>query len=146
MTKLSKEDFERIQRELSTPYGMVDLDCDGYKIAVRIQQVKSLSYAPMVYVNGVIKGEWYRGDCEEAKRFMCQRNRSVYTQKNKAGILKDFGKRGAKKYFPNLDDKHTYYVPYWRSVAAMLRHFCRTNESVSIVSLGYPLGETEKAA
>lgn len=29
MGTLSKESIERIERELSVPYGMVDLDCDG---------------------------------------------------------------------------------------------------------------------
>lgn len=146
MTKLSKEDFERIQRELSTPYGMVDLDCDGYKVAVRIQQVKRLSYAPVVYVNGIIKGEWFRGDCEEAKRFLCPRTRSILTPKKKAAILKDFGKRSAKKYFPELEAKLTFYDATWSSVGSMLRHFCRANESVSIVSVGYPLRMEAAAA
>jgi hypothetical protein len=146
VAKLSKEDIERIQQELSTPYGMVDLECDGYKIAVRVQQVKRLSYAPVVYVNGVIKGEWFRGDCEEAKRFLCPKNRPYYSPKVKAEILKGWGKRAAKKAFPKLDEKMTFYVPSWSSVSAMLRHICRTNESVSIVSVGYPLSTEQPAS
>lgn len=145
MGTLSKDTIERIERELSVPYGMVDLDCDGYRVAIRVEPYRKLSYSLTVYVNGQWRGEWVKGQCEEARRFMCPSSRSLYTPKRKAEIVKALGKRQAAKVFPKLNEKMVIYLPNWRSPRSMLRHFCKTNERIAVLSVGMPAPDIPSA-
>ncbi|QOK91553.1 hypothetical protein HF908_08730 [Ralstonia pseudosolanacearum] len=77
MTKLTREEIIKIEYELSNPYGMAQLECDGYRVDVRVERDRGLSYSLMVYVNGEWKGEWVKGECEEAKRFYRPMSRDV---------------------------------------------------------------------
>ncbi|PVX80032.1 hypothetical protein [Paraburkholderia unamae] len=136
MTKLSKDDIERIEKELSYPYGAVALKCDGYDVTIYVQQVKARKFDLMVYVNGWFRGEWLRDDTQERRRFYRPTRASLYKPSQRAEILKDFGKRRAARLFPDLDKTFTYYMPTWSATSSMLRHFHRENTSVSLVSIG----------
>ncbi|QOK91554.1 hypothetical protein HF908_08740 [Ralstonia pseudosolanacearum] len=72
-------------------------------------------------------------------------SRSLFSQKRQAEIIKDVGKRYAKKFFPELDKKITQYLPTWSSAKPMLRHFLKTCVEVRLLQLGYPLSH-DKAA
>ncbi|MGH1509493.1 hypothetical protein [Ralstonia solanacearum] len=145
MAKLTREQIVAIDHELSSPYGMVQLMCDSYRVDVRVERAKGLSYTLMVYVNGAWHPAWIKGECEEAKRFMRPVSRSLFTAKRKAELTKSFGKRGVKQVFPELDKKITQYMPTWSSAKSMLRHFLKTCEDVSVMHIGYPL-QQDKAA
>ncbi|AXV78906.1 MULTISPECIES: hypothetical protein [Ralstonia solanacearum species complex] len=145
MATLTREQIIAIDYELSRPYGMARLECDGYRVDVHVERAKGLSYILMVYVNGGWHPAWTKGECEEAKRFMRPVSRSLFTAKRKADLTKAFGKRGVKQAFPDLDKKITQYMPTWSSAKPMLRHFLKTCSDISLVHIGYPLS-TEKAA
>ncbi|RQV04180.1 hypothetical protein DF039_34295 [Burkholderia cenocepacia] len=135
MSKLSKEDLEKIDTELSFPYGRVELRCDGDTVAVVVQQTKPRRYDLMVYVNGWFRGE-YLSESAPEHRFYRPTKISAYTPSQRAKIEKQFGKRNARKYFPNLDKTTTILMPTWRAPTTMLRHFARVSQSVALVSVG----------
>ncbi|MCS6596604.1 hypothetical protein N4S61_06745 [Burkholderia pseudomallei] len=135
MSKLSREDIEKIDTELSFPYGCVVLRCDGDTVTIQVQRTKPRRYDLMVYVNGWFRGSYLKADAPE-HRFYRPTKISAYTPSQRADIEKQFGKRKARKYFPDLDKTATIFMPTWSAPGAMLRHFARVNQSVSLVSVG----------
>lgn len=145
MAKLTREQIIAIEYELASPYGMVQLKCDGYLVDLRVEREKPLKYVLAVYVDGVRNMGWVRGDCEEAKRFCRPIVRPFYSAQQKAKLVRTFGKRRAVEVFPKLNDSHTSYLPFWPSAKAMLRHFGKTCVDVEVVSLGYPVSTAQAA-
>ncbi|WP_176317195.1 hypothetical protein [Burkholderia vietnamiensis] len=135
MSKLSKEDIQRIDTELSFPFGCVVLRCDGNTITIQVQRTKPRRYDLMVYVDGWFKGEYLKEAAPE-HRFYRPVKISAYKPSERAHIEKQFGKRKARKYFPNLDTTSTYYMPSWNTPSTMLRHFARMCQSVTLISVG----------
>lgn len=136
MKKLTKEQIETIERELSCAWGSVELLCDDYRVKIDVQRVRTRTYALALYVNGWFKGEWLCNECEERRRFIRPKTISLYSPRQRAQIVKAFGKRAAAKHFPDLDAKRTIWSPYWTSVRSMLRHFCANNQRVEVVAVG----------
>ncbi|WP_199033327.1 hypothetical protein [Ralstonia sp. ASV6] len=145
MAKLTREQIIAIEYELASPYGMVQLKCDGYTVDLRVEREKPLKYILCVYVNGIRDMGWVKGDCEEAKRFCRPIVRPFYSAQQKAKLVRTFGKRRAAEHFPRLNESHTSYLPFWPSAKTMLRHFGKTCVEVEVLSLGYP-SPIEKAA
>lgn len=57
--KLSKEQIDVLDRDLSHPYGSgVELLCDGYTVTLKVERCKGMRYRVMTYVNGYFKGIW----------------------------------------------------------------------------------------
>ena len=135
MSKLSKQEIERIDAELSYPYGCVVLRCDDDTVTIQVERVKPRRYNLMVYVNGWFKAEYLKAGTPE-NRFYRPVTIKAYKPAERARLIKQFGKRRAAKYFPDLDKTGTHYMPSWLSPAPMLRHFARTNQSVILVSVG----------
>lgn len=59
--KPSKEKKQEMIDRLSFPWGRVELLCDGYRIALRVQQISPLKFRVVTYVNGVWEGKWMIG-------------------------------------------------------------------------------------
>ncbi|AOJ10579.1 hypothetical protein [Burkholderia mayonis] len=135
MPKLSKEDIQRIDTELSFPYGCVVLRCDDDTVTIQVQRTKPRRYDLMVYVNGWFRGSYLKESAPE-HRFYRPVKFSAYKPSERANIEKQFGKRNARKYFPGLDKTITIFVPSWNTPGTMLRHFARVCESVTLVSVG----------
>lgn len=135
MSKLSRADIEKIDTELSFPFGCVVLRCDTDTVTIQVQRSKPRRYDLMVYVNGWFRGGYLKEDAPE-HRFYRPTKISAYTPSQRAGIEKQFGKRNARKYFPDLDRTTTIFLPTWTVPKAMLRHFARVSQSVAVVSVG----------
>ncbi len=137
MGKLSKEQITAIEYELASPFGRVELACDGYKINVSVEPKAARKYVLFGYVNGEFKGAWSKGNCEEATRFLRPVTLELFKPTQKAKIIKDMGKRHGSKFLDEYNKTSTYYEPIWQSVRSMLRHFCKYSEAVSVTSIGY---------
>lgn len=135
MSKLSKEDIQRIDTELSFPYGCVVLRCDDDTVTIRVQRVKPHRYDLVVYVNGWLKGDYLKPEAKES-RFYRPVTAKYYKPSQRAAIVRDFGKRRAAKLFPELDKTFTYWMPTWNTPTPMLRHFARVSKSITLVSAG----------
>ncbi|HZZ04617.1 hypothetical protein [Paraburkholderia sp.] len=135
MGKLTKDEMKKIADELRHAFGRVELQCDAYRVNMEVRPLAARRYAIAVFVDGWMRGEWLRDDCEQRRRFMRCRNVPLYSAAKRARIEKELGKRYAKRL--GVDKTFAVFYPYWTSVTPMLRQFCATNDTVSVIEIGY---------
>ncbi|MFZ6655641.1 hypothetical protein [Undibacterium sp. TJN19] len=129
ITKLQKE---QIAKELTMPWGRVELICDGYKINLVVERYKELSYRVATYVNGYIKGEWFYSKSESPEsRFLRKRVVPNISPTKKKKLEKIYGKRVIAKD-PFWSGSVTVFYPDWPSGKAALNHLCKICDSVEI--------------
>lgn len=93
-----------------------------------------------VYIIGTIKGEWFT---EKGKNYAPQilekvyfeKKFSLYTAATIKKIEKQLGKRKAKKYYPELHDKRTSFVPYFLASKTLVNQFKKI-EKLELIQLG----------
>lgn len=134
-SRLSREEIQRIDTELSLPYGCVVLRCDSETVTIQVQRAKPRRYDMMVYVNGWFRGS-YLNEAAPEHRFYRPSKIRAYSPSHRMHIEKQFGKRKARMYFPDLDKTKTIFLPTWNTPGSMLRHFARVSKAVTLVSVG----------
>ncbi|MEI8210137.1 MAG: hypothetical protein WCG16_13080 [Methylococcales bacterium] len=136
---LSKEDVATIKQELTENYGWVYLNCDGYAVLANIEKSK-MKLVVAVYVNGYIKGtDCFHGKESElatmgeiSKRFYCLKKKSFYTAKQKAKMIRIFGK---KRYEQDNVFNYFYYTyPYFTTVGSFITHIKKHNASIELIN------------
>lgn len=132
MGKLTKEQKKLIEERLAHPYGRVEFLIDGHNVIARVEPYKVQSWTVVVYVDGSWKGEYLKLGHDFQKRFYRLIKVAIFKPKEKAKLIKGFGKREASKRF-DFNKVHSYAVPDWTNVKSMLRHFESSNESVVFV-------------
>lgn len=130
---MTKDDWAAVELSLSYPYGRARLLCDGYDLRLTTSPDKPLKLVILWYVDGVFKGEFLKADSEIGKRFARPRVLHAYSPTERQRIIKNFGKRGTAKYFPNLDATKTYYDWAWTSFLSLKRHLVANNKDISRV-------------
>jgi len=142
---ISKEQWAEIKLELSHPHGVVELDCDGYRVSLQVERVQALKYEIAVYVNGFMRGAWLAGDSEEGRRFLQTVEYFVNSAKARAALIKIYGgKRCKKDELARINKKFSMRKAGWTSVTSLSRHYVKNNQNVSLISIGYgsiPTGE-----
>jgi hypothetical protein len=134
---ITKQQWANIDKELSHPYGSVDLLCDGYRVSLRVERTAKLKYSIITYVNGVWRGDWTKGDAEEAKRFLRPVARYLHTEKYRKEVIQIYGgKRCKKADLERINKKITLWHVEWSSVTALRRHFEKNNISLEVVRIG----------
>ena len=66
---MTDEQWKEVEKKLVPPFGRVELEIDGYKVAIVAQLVEKMKFSLVVYVNGFIRAEWSMNDCEIRRRF-----------------------------------------------------------------------------
>lgn len=131
--KPSKEQKAELIAALSHAYGKVVLVCDDYRITLKIQRTKSLSYRVVTYVNGIWKGEWVNGqESHPEQKFLNKQIRTMCKPSEKARAIKQFGKRWVSKQ-PYYNEKITLYYIDWASGRAAINHLFKVCENIEIV-------------
>ena len=132
---MTKDQWLQVQAKLNLPWGSVKLTVDGYALALEVTQIKPLKYVIMVYVNGVCKGEWCKGEADEAKRFCRPVTKYLYSPAKKKALLKGKSKAQIKTISEllGLDKSWTFYDLYWPSFATLKRHLIANNKSVELM-------------
>lgn len=141
---ITKEQWADIETRLSTPFGRVEFKADGYALVAAVRGMGGLKQAVVVYVDGVMKGEWVKGGCPEADKFCRPQRRWVWKTKARdmaKAILKK------RKLDPALRDHYTSvataqlttWLPYWTSPAAFCRHLRKTCAEIDLVGWGFDL-------
>jgi hypothetical protein len=143
MMKLTKEQRDKAIDDLSHPWGHVTLICDGYRIALRVERSKGMTYRVMTYVNGVYKGEWMfpKNECPEAK-FLRKAVHLACSPKHKQEMEKIISKRRVAKD-PYYSKTFILYMPDWASGKAALSHLCKVCDSVQVAE---PQASTDEPA
>jgi hypothetical protein len=131
--KLTKEQRESLADQLGYPYGSVDLMCDGYRVSLRVERFKDLSYRVITYVNGVWKGVWISGtNSHPEQKFLRKSVRPIVSPAKREKLEKELGKRYVKKdlYWSR---SITLYCIDWGSGRAAISHLCKVCESIEIL-------------
>ena len=133
---MTKDEWSKIELQLSYPYaGMAHLLVDGYALTLQVQQIKPLKFIIAVFVNGYCKGEWMKGEADEAKRFCRPVKRAVFSPAKKKAFLKGMTKSEIKRSreFLDLDKTFTFWNLYWTSFGPLKRHLIANNKVIELV-------------
>jgi hypothetical protein len=137
---VTKEQWAAVEKELSGPYGEVELLCDGYKVTAQIQNIANLKQGIVVYVNGVIKGEWMKGEAEESRKFHREMKRYLYPAKHREEAKQKAKSRrfpaDLRKYFADMATASiTTWAPYWTNAKAFTRQLRKTCAEIQVVTI-----------
>lgn len=142
MPKLTKEQWQQIEQQLSGPFGQVELKADGYKLTLQVQGYKALRQCVVVFVDGVSKGEWFKGEAPEAKKFCREERRWLYPAKRRDEAKAKLKSRRLDPFLRNhykgvAESFSAIWVPYWFAPKSLTRHLRKTCADIEIVDLGY---------
>jgi len=125
----TKTDWETVKEEIDL-FSSVDLMIDGYQITITMQRHK-MKLLYVVYVNGVVKGEWLTKDCEERRRFLQKTEKYLHNKNFRDNWAKKFGKKSIEK--DGINKKITGYGLTWGSWDKLRFHLSRNNENIELV-------------
>jgi len=126
------EEWNLVEQKLESLYNTVRLKCDEYEISIMLIRRNQFKNVLVVYVNGVIKGEWLMKECEEAKRFFKKVTKSVLSSKEKKAFLK-LPKKLQKEL--GMDKTYSYFLADWTSFKALKKQLIERNKSVELIHL-----------
>ncbi len=129
MSKLTKEQWDEIDKKLISHFGFVHLFIDGYKVSLTVQYISRFKLGIVVYVNDKIEPK-KMFDSEEAKRFWCPHRKYLYSREKREKM-----KRLYKKLRLPNDSSEKYiitYWPYWTSFPKLKAHLIKNNESIEL--------------
>lgn len=132
------EQWEALKSALRPPFGGADLTCDGHRVDVRVRPVSEMRYALIVYIDGVWKGEWYRGEYPPARKFGRKVERYLYSapmRRNAAAAARNrsLSPPVRKQMQDAATRAYIYWTPEWLSADALIRHLRRNCEVIEIV-------------
>jgi len=133
--KLSKEQKEQLAGQLSTPWGSVELLCDGRRVSLQVRRFKAMTYRVMTYVDGVFKYEWARSEPSVPEhKFLRKSVRPNLSPAKRKEAEKRFGKRYVAKD-PFWSGSVTVYLPDWSSGKSAINHLCKVCDSVELAPI-----------
>lgn len=150
---ISKEEWDNIERNLSSYFGHVELKADEHLVTFELRRYSELRQCIVVFYEGKSIPYGFSGDknADEKKqdlqrRFSCERKRFLYPKKVRDQYK---GRRWTKK---RLDELHfnpsvsaSTYLPIWTSFKALKRHLIKNNADLSVVQIGFNhSAQTEK--
>ncbi|MCP4697801.1 MAG: hypothetical protein GY862_13255 [Gammaproteobacteria bacterium] len=136
---MTESEWYEAATQLKKLYSLpVNLDVDGYRVSLQLEQFDTYINVIMVYIDGrhamkyTIKknGEW----TEEGRRFFQLSVRRAYSNKVKKELIKSIGVRVVKRDFPEIDDVWEIRYPYWKSFRSLKRHFIKENKQIRLLS------------
>lgn len=131
---LNREQKAFVLQQLESQMNTVELDCDGFKIWLSLQRYK-MRLVVAIYINGCFKGAWLGLNSEHPEtKYLPLKRRAIYTEKQKAEIIKALGKREAKKTFPNLDAVYESRTSFFNTPKAALAHLIKVSEKIELVT------------
>ncbi|MEC8325869.1 MAG: hypothetical protein VX100_07215 [Pseudomonadota bacterium] len=135
---ISKEQWAAILEELKGFMPSVKFTLGDDEISIKKVLVKENKTALAVYINGEIKGGWMMEDqaTETVKKCWRTRTQALYSSNNIKKIEKLYGKRGAKKLYPELRDKAVYYDPFFNTANSIVSKYKRI-EGLSLITIGH---------
>lgn len=131
---MTKEEWVQVEKALQSLYSIVELKIDGYKVALRLERLDTYKNAITVYINGEFKGKWLMEECEERRRFLRKREKSLITQKQKKDLNK-LSKKFRKEHEEWFNRSYVYYEPWWTSFNSLRKHLIKENESIELVKI-----------
>lgn len=130
--KLSKEQKEDLIKELTLPWGSVNLMCDGYLVSLNVERKTAMTFRIYTYINGLMKGAWIIGSNPvPEQKFLRQSIRPNLSPAKRIKMEKALGKRHVSKD-EFLSGSYTVYFPDWSTGKVAINHLCKVCESITI--------------
>ncbi|EMI8339109.1 hypothetical protein [Proteus mirabilis] len=135
MMTINPTQWRIIEEKLKSDFVHIEFQYKDHKINVVRSSIKEGKTALLVYLNGKIKAEWCRSEDEYieplVKLFWHQRHKSLYPPQIVKELEKMWGKRRVQREYKNLNEKITYYSPYFNKASVLVRQFKRI-EGISV--------------
>ena len=135
---ITKEQWIEIEKHLAGFFGSVIFKYGEFEITVTRGRVSESKTSLVVYVDDAIKGAWFIADKE---RPSCipdvwrKRTRARYTAKSIKDAEKLWGKRGAKKEFPELYEVTEYHTCDFTTAKSLVRQYKKL-EGLELIKIG----------
>lgn len=136
---ISKEQWKAIAEELDRFMPTVNFMIDGHKITINKEGYGKMQLALAVYIDGQI---WMAQSQEEHEDFnpvthkvWFKKSMWHYSPVKQKKMIKELGKRRAKEYFPNLEEKSFFYMPCFTSSRTLIGQYKKL-EGLELVKLG----------
>lgn len=135
----SDAEWQQIDQTLQHFMQSVVLEIDGYRVVLCLERVSQFSNAIKVFVDGAMKGEWFRdfidgkGDgVDIVRRFYPKRKRSIWNEKQKKQLVRIYGLRKARKEH-GLDK--TIEIPgcYWTNFNSLKKQLLAENQQIRLI-------------
>lgn len=139
---ITKDQWAEIEQQLSGFFGRVELLCDGYKINAEVKGIAPMRQGIVVYVNGYVRGEWMKGEAEEARKFHREMKRYLFPAKARAEAAKKAKNRRFPADLREMFQRHatasvSTWAPYWTNAKAFTRHLRKTCTDISVEKIGH---------
>jgi hypothetical protein len=134
---MTEQDWKKVETALSSPYGRISLQCDEFKLTLKVVQTGPLRFAIFPFVNDEHKGEWGSRYCEERRRFFCPEKKYVNSPTMRTAI-KELRASAKKLNVPNMklpdpDETITVYTPFWTDFKKLKRHLIANNKQIDLI-------------
>lgn len=133
---MTKEEWAKVNESVQSVFmGGAKLEIDGYEVYLKLMQVSQFKNAIAIWINGAFKGEWLTEDCEERRRFLPCKTKTLVTPKD----IKNYGIRG-KKQIQAFKERYSYnlYSNMWTNFNAMRKHFEANNDIIKLLEVIIP--------
>ncbi|MGL5665345.1 MAG: hypothetical protein ACRDD9_04365 [Shewanella sp.] len=123
---ITKEQWQQIEDELSGMFACIKFNYQGSEVIVKRERKNESTTLLVVYINGEIQGKWYTRP-EDAPSILpevwCKRSSARYKPDYIATIEKIYGKRRAKKEYPDLHSRREWFEPFFSKSSVLCRQF-----------------------
>lgn len=140
MTEITKEQWAAITDELKGSMPLVEFEYKGRKLSVHRLRHNENESLLNVYVDGYIRGAWMSPDFEGfdpiAAEVWFEKKSALYKPKEKASLIKKFGKRRAAECFPGRDKKVITYTSTFGSSRTLVGQYKKL-KGLKLITLGY---------
>ena len=134
---VTKEQWAKVAESLAHPFGGgADFRIDGHDVKLRVvKKAKGLTYGIVAYIDGFVKGENLNAESAIGAKFYRAQTICVYTPKERARWVKDWGKREAAKIIKKGTIlRHNCFFP---SAESARKTWAKTCSSIELVRVGF---------
>ena len=126
---ITKEQWNEVETKLKQNYGYAHFRYQGTVITAYREFVKEGKSEIIIYFNNYCRMSWGSKVLENynplTALFWSKRTRALHSAKEIKQIEKNFGKRGAKQYFPRLHERLEYLLPMFSKSTVLVRQFSK---------------------
>lgn len=131
---MTKEEWNQAEKALQHFFTPVLLKADGYDVTLMLERVGVYSNKIMVYIGGKFKGQWLTTDCEERRRFMQKRSKSLVSSYKMKSLCRGLSKQGKEEL--RQRNKYETYSPQWSSFKSLKNHLLKHNQDIQLIQIG----------
>lgn len=127
--KISKEQWQKLEEQMTYDYVDIKLKYKGFELSVQRVRTAENKTALAVYINGSYKISWglINREIDDRPTILIDVWKRRTMARHKPKFIKDiekiYGKRRAKKEFPDLHDRVEYYEPVFSKASVLCRQF-----------------------